>query len=262
MFILYFVDVKVGNKIKSLSIELILTINPLITGFKDGIALVEAWEDFMNEQKATMPSSLQGGFQVAWNIWHWFYVQRVLYENAIMGISLGLILTTIILLVSIQNIIISLLASFTISMVTICVIGVIPLLGWKLGVLVSLNMCLVVGLSVDYVVHLAEGYTMSKHKDRKSRVQDSLEAMATSVYSGACTTLGASVFMLFSQIIFFFQFGIFMFFTIGFSILFSLGLFITLMGTIGPENDTGDIKAVFGKLRHFVKNRNTHCVET
>ncbi|KAK6181587.1 hypothetical protein SNE40_009412 [Patella caerulea] len=43
-------NVKVGNKIKSLSIELILTINPLITGFKDGIALVEAWEDFMNEQ--------------------------------------------------------------------------------------------------------------------------------------------------------------------------------------------------------------------
>ncbi|XP_050405808.2 protein dispatched homolog 3 [Patella vulgata] len=255
-------NVKVGNKIKSLSIELILTINPLTTGFKDGITLVEAWEDFMIEQKSTMPASLQGGFQVGWKVWHWFYVQRVLYENAIMGILLGLGLTTIILLISIQNIITSLLASVTIVMVTICVIGVIPLLGWKLGVLVSLNMCLVVGLSVDYVVHLAEGYTMSKHKDRKSRVQDSLETMATSVYSGACTTLGASVFMLFSQIIFFFQFGIFRFFTIGFSILFSLGLFITLMGTIGPENDTGDIKAIFRKVRNFVLNRGTHCVET
>lgn len=114
-------------------------------------------------------------------------------------------------------------------------------------VLESLNMCMVVGLTVDYVVHLAEGYHMSKRVDRKSRVQDMLEVMGISVFSGACTTLGASVFMFFAQIQFIIRFGIFMFCTIGFSLLYSLGLFTTVMGIFGPNGDTGDIKVLYKK---------------
>ena len=71
--------------------------------------------------------------------------------------------------------------------------------------LVSLNMCLVVGLAVDFVVHLAEGYHMAHEKDRKGRLRTALERMGISVFSGACTTLGASMFMLFAKIQFFFQ---------------------------------------------------------
>ena len=75
-------------------------------------------------------------------------------------------------------------------------------------VLVSLNMCLVVGLAVDYVVHLAEGYHMSHARDRKGRLRHALQRMGISVFSGACTTLGASSFMLFAKIQFFFQVNI------------------------------------------------------
>ena len=35
-------------------------------------------------------------------------------------------------------------------------------------------MVLAVGLSVDYCVHLAEGYSRSTHTDRKNRIRDSL----------------------------------------------------------------------------------------
>jgi uncharacterized membrane protein YdfJ with MMPL/SSD domain len=109
-------------------------------------------------------------------------------------------------------------------------------------------MCLLVGLAVDYVVHLAEGYHLSLHKDRLSRTRDMLEEMGTSVFSGACTTLGASSFMFFATLQFFMQFGVFMFCTIGFSLLFSLGLFTLLMGLCGPENNIGCLKTLFAKL--------------
>jgi predicted RND superfamily exporter protein len=105
-------------------------------------------------------------------------------------------------------------------------------------------MCMVVGLTVDYVVHLAEGYHMSKRDDRKSRVQDMLEIMGISVFSGACTTLGASVFMFFAQIQFIIRFGMFMFSTIGFSLLYSLAFFTTIMGILGPNGNQGDIKVI------------------
>ena len=109
----------------------------------------------------------------------------------------------------------------------------------------SLNLVLVVGLAVDYVVHLAEGYSRSSHRNRLGRTKDMLEEVGISVLSGALTTLGASLFLLFAAILFFVQFGTFMFCTIGFSIIYSLGLFVTVMALCGPENDTGSLRAIF-----------------
>ena len=109
-------------------------------------------------------------------------------------------------------------------------------------------MCMVVGLSVDYVVHLAEGYHMSAHADRMSRVRDMLEEVGISVFSGACTTLGAAVFLLFAQIQFLIKFGIFLLCTTGFSLIFSLGCFTTIMGMFGPTGKTGDIREIFRRL--------------
>ena len=102
---------------------------------------------------------------------------------------------------------------------------------------------------MDYVVHLAEGYARSVHRDRLGRVQDSLEEVGISVVSGAITTLGASFFLILAVIRFFLQFGLFMFGTIGFSILYSLGLFLLLMGIIGPQNETGSLKPLFKWIR-------------
>ena len=106
-------------------------------------------------------------------------------------------------------------------------------------------MVLVVGLSVDYVVHLAEGYCRSKHKDRLGRTKDMLSEVGISVLSGAITTLGSSALLLIAQIIFFFQFGLFIFCTILFSIVYALLLFATFMGLAGPEGKTGDIGPIF-----------------
>lgn len=103
----------------------------------------------------------------------------------------------------------------------------------------SLNMVLVVGLSVDYCVHLAEGYARSVSKRRKDKVYESLTQVGVSVISGAFTTLGSSLFLVFAQILFFVQFSTFMFCTIGFSIFFSLGLFVTMLATFGPEGNFG-----------------------
>ena len=104
-----------------------------------------------------------------------------------------------------------------------------------------------VGLAVDYVVHLAEGYSRSEHLDRNGRLRDALEEVGISVLSGAVTTLGASMFLLIAEILFFKQFGLFMFSTIGLSILYALGFFITILGILGPQNDTGCLKKLFGK---------------
>ena len=132
-------------------------------------------------------------------------------------------------------------ATLTIALITVCVVGLIPMIGWNLGVMESINLTLVVGLSVDYAVHLADGYVRCEYSDRTRRVKHMLGNVGVSVLAGAATTLGASAFMLGSRILFFFQFGIFIFCTIGFSIVYALIVFTIVIGLIGPEGDKGNI---------------------
>ncbi|ESO86162.1 hypothetical protein LOTGIDRAFT_167395 [Lottia gigantea] len=127
-------EIKVGNKFRYVAISIETDINGFYMGFEEGIPLIEAWEGFMKDQLSTMPKSLQKGFQISpYGTWNWIYAQREIQRNAITGVILGLCLTTVILVISIHNIITSLLAALTICIVTVCVIGTLPIIGWKLG---------------------------------------------------------------------------------------------------------------------------------
>lgn len=182
---------------------------------------------------------------------HWvvfpsfLFSHQVLASTAVRGILLGLGLAISLLVFMTSNWIVGLLCGAIISCITVGVVGVIPLAGWKLGVLESLNLTLVVGLAVDYVVHLADGYVRSQKQSRRDKVRETLSHVGISVLSGASTTLGASVFMLAAKILFFFQFGIFMFCTIGLSIIYALILFTTILGIFGPEGNTGSLQPFY-----------------
>ena len=176
-------------------------------------------------------------------------------------VILAYLFQVLVLTVATTNWIISLLATLTIGLITCCVVGVIPMAGWQLGVLESLNLTLVVGLAVDYVVHLAQAYVSSSASDRLGRVQDTLGHVGVSVLSGACSTLGASIFMFGAKILFFFQFGIFIFSTVGLSLCFSLVLFVTVLGVIGPEGTTGSILPWVKRIRNYFRGRTRNHVD-
>lgn len=109
----------------------------------------------------------------------------------------------------------------------------------------SVNLSLVAGLAVDYVVHLSESYYQAPHDNRQRRVRDMLEHMGISVLSGAITTAGASAFLLFSQLFFFFQFGLFVLVTIFLSVFYCLFWFTPMLAVVGPEAGLGSLQPVF-----------------
>ena len=51
-----------------------------------------------------------------------------------MGIVLGICLAFPVLIIATNNLIVGFIATIVICLITVCVIGVIPLVGWKLGV--------------------------------------------------------------------------------------------------------------------------------
>lgn len=136
-------------------------------------------------------------------------------------------------------------------------ISIIPCL----QVLEALNMSLVVGLSVDYAVHLGVAYTYAPFYDRKRRVRHALGEIGLSVISGALTTLGSGLFMMFAEIIFFMQFGIFIFATIGFSIVFAMTIFLVALSLIGPQGNTGATAPILRAVKYKFIGRNKNDVK-
>jgi predicted RND superfamily exporter protein len=67
-----------------------------------------------------------------------------------------------------------------------------------------------VGLSVDYVVHLALAFQEAPFASRGRRVRVALAEMGVSVLSGALTSMGASALLFLCTIQFFATFGKFM----------------------------------------------------
>lgn len=176
--------------------------------------------------------------------------------NGMTGILIGIFLALVILVLATTNTIVGLIATFVIGLISCTVLGVISMIGWKLGVQESLNLTLVVGLAVDYVVHLAEGYIALENETRSNKVRYALSRVGVSILSGACSTLGASIFMLAAKILFFVQFGLFIVCTVGFSILYSLFLFSTVMALIGPEGQKGSLLPVGRKIRAVFRGQN------
>ena len=100
-----------------------------------------------------------------------------------------------ILLLATRNILISLYALLTVVMIVLCVMAVMVVAGWQMGVSESIAMVIIIGFSVDYVVHLASHYVRSQIYDRGSKSDSSISAMGVSIFSGAVTTFGSGIFL-------------------------------------------------------------------
>lgn len=171
-------------------------------------------------------------------------MNETLINETFTSIGLALALSFIVLSLVGGNPIMALCSVGTIALIVIDVFAFTVIMGYKLGILEAVNYVVVIGLSIDYTVHLSEAYTESHARDRQSRVIGMLEEMGVSVLSGALSTLGSVFFMLFAPIVFFVKFAAFIFATISLSCIYSLVFFPAMLAVIGPTGDFGNCKFV------------------
>lgn len=229
--------------------------------YRKGLELSARWEDWyekrMSEGVCAEVQEFLPGF-VESGAFHYYRLSEVMQNEAFLGIGISLAVAAVVLTVATHNIVIGIVSTLCIGAIVVCVVAFTVLQGWKLGILESINLVMVPGLSVDYVAHLAEAYVRSVHKTRAGRTRDMLTQVGVSVISGALSTLGATFFLFFPQISFFAKFGQFIFATILFSLFFSLTLFSCLLITpLGPQHNTGDLRVLlkksFWQCKRFIK---------
>lgn len=169
-------------------------------------------------------------------------IEQDLFQTTVRGLVITMPIVFVVLLFATQNYLMAIFASTSIAMIVFVVLGIVfTILGWELGITESIVSIMIVGLSVDYTVHLGHMYTHAGTEEglntRQERFEYSVLTMGMTVLAGAATTLGAGLFLFGTQITFFFKMAILLTLTVTFSVAYSFFMMLGLASWIGPEDD-------------------------
>jgi predicted RND superfamily exporter protein len=152
-----------------------------------------------------------------------------------LGISLSL--STLIMLVTTLNVLITVHAVFCIALSIFGTVGALVLMGWELSIVESAILTLAVGLSIDFTIHYGVAYVQSSKRSPPDRVQESFQRVGSSVTMAGLTTFIAGAMIMPSHILAYRQLGIFLMLVMTVAWLFSTLLFQAMCSVLGPRGD-------------------------
>ena len=195
------------------------------------------FEEWVNLELKNAPESMKNGWITSFV--DFYDLQDNLAHGTPIALGMSIVISTCVMFLTTQNLLISLYAILSISG-TICVtVGALVLLGWQLNILESVILSVAVGLSVDFTVHYGVAYRIAPETDRESRVVFSLGRMGSAITMAALTTFVAGALMMPSTVLSYTQMGTFLMLIMSISWVFSTFYFQSLCRTIGPEGSIG-----------------------
>ena len=130
----------------------------------------EAWVKTMDDINSESPAGINNGVMTGGRYFTWMRSEKEFLYTAQTGILISMAFSFIILNLSTLNIFISIFSIICIGLIVLSVVAVMELLGWEFGVAESIAVVILIGFSVDYVVHLANHYVESPFKNRHKRI--------------------------------------------------------------------------------------------
>lgn len=223
--------------------------------YEDGIKLDQIWERFVGDFAAraakteNLPDLPDAMFATDMFAFHWFYVQEAMNAEVFDGIKLSLFLAFLVLLFATGNILLAAISVSCIIAIVSSVLAFAVCMGWKTSVSEAVIYVMVIGLSVDYVIHLGDAYLECPDEKREDRVQFMVTKMGVSVISGAISSAGAALFMMFCRSLFLVKFGMVICYVISVSVVTSLVFFSAMLLVVGPSGETGSLTACWRNIR-------------
>ena len=153
----------------------------------------DAWSVFVDELNARAPSGVNGATQTGYFTWTWMRTQEALVQNTFQGLIICFVMAFGVLMLSTMDVRVGFIATLTIAGIvsTVMGVGVKAIMGWSLGIGESIAAVILIGLSVDYCVHLANAYVESPEHmtTREARTRHALTIMGVSITASAVTTI-------------------------------------------------------------------------
>ncbi|KAL2773377.1 protein dispatched-like protein 3 [Daubentonia madagascariensis] len=208
------------------------------------------WESFLQQQLQIFPegSALRRGFQTCEH-WKQIFMEIVGVQSALHGLVLSLLICVAAVAVFTTHILLLLPVLLSILGIVCLVVTIMYWSGWEMGAVEAVSLSILVGSSVDYCVHLVEGYLLAgenlpPHQAEDARVQrqwrtlEAVRHVGVAIVSSALTTVIATVPLFFCIIAPFAKFGKIVALNTGVSILYTLTVSTALLGIMGPGSFT------------------------
>nr|XP_048680823.1 protein dispatched homolog 3 isoform X1 [Caretta caretta] len=222
------------------------------------------WETFLQQQLQLFPdsSALRHGFQTCEH-WKQIFMEIIGVQSALYGLILSLVICVAAVAVFTTHLLLLLPVLLSILGVVCLVVTIMYWSGWEMGAVEAISLSILVGSSVDYCVHLVEGYLLAgenlplhQAEDptscRQWRTIEAVRHVGVAIVSSAVTTVIATVPLFFCIIAPFAKFGKIVALNTAVSILYTLTVSTALLGVLGPStftrSRTSFLKALVGVL--------------
>uniref|UniRef100_A0AAY4B3W5 SSD domain-containing protein n=1 Tax=Denticeps clupeoides TaxID=299321 RepID=A0AAY4B3W5_9TELE len=202
------------------------------------------WENFLQEQLASLPqsSSLQRGFQTCEH-WKQIFMEIIGVESALYSLLLSLVICIGTVAIFTAHPLLLLPILLSILGVVCLVVAIMYWLGWEMGAVEAISLSILVGSSVDYCLHLVEGYLLARRtlssgsSDESSRrTLEAVDHVGVAIVSSAVTTVISTIPLFFCVIVPFAKFGQIVAINTAVSILFTLIVTTAMLATMGPPH--------------------------
>lgn len=136
------------------------------------------------------------GFTHASIMWTGIPTEKAFFTSAVQGVGIALGFASIVLLIVTRNLIVTIVSVFNVAVIISSMATFMVWNGQKMGVYQSLALVMLVGFSVDYVLHLGTDYMHSPGATREDKMRQSYREMGVSIMSGSITTIGCGFWLL------------------------------------------------------------------
>ncbi|XP_060026889.1 protein dispatched homolog 3 isoform X3 [Erinaceus europaeus] len=218
------------------------------------------WETFLQHQLQAFPegSVLRRGFQTCEH-WKQIFMEIIGVQSALYGLALSLLICVAAVAVFTTHVLLLLPVVLSILGIVCLVVTIMYWSGWEMGAVEAVSLSILVGSSVDYCVHLVEGYllagenlpyhqTEGTHSQRQWRTLEAVRHVGVAIVSSALTTVVATVPLFFCIIAPFAKFGKIVALNTGVSIIYTLTVSTALLGIMAPGSFTRTRTSFFKAL--------------
>ncbi|KAI7797536.1 protein dispatched homolog 3 isoform X1 [Triplophysa rosa] len=211
------------------------------------------WESFLQKQLASLPASsaLRRGFQTCQH-WKQIFMEIIGVESALYSLLLSLAICIASVAVFTAHPLLLLPILLSILGMVCLVVAVMYWLGWEMGAVEAISLSILVGSSVDYCLHLVEGYLLAgdivtsgltDHSSdssikRQLRTLEAANHVGVAIVSSAVTTVISTIPLFFCVIVPFAKFGQIVAINTAISIAYTLSVTTALLATMGPTDFT------------------------
>ena len=193
------------------------------------------WQDFMDKFNAGSPASFQG-VQTSGNYIR-MEVEVAFLDGFVKSVLYTIILCAIVMVFFTQNIYLVVLVCLYILIICIWVVGLFGAVGWPFGIIEIISVPTVVGLTIDYALHITHAYIHSPFPDRLRRAKSAVNDLGSSVFASAMTTISSMLILYFATIVIFSDLGWVVGSTTTFGVVLALFVCPPCLMYTGPEYD-------------------------